>query len=170
MLEYAFRSGDISSLQNYIEFLISDDPKPEFTLLQLLNKPLDWLGNIDGMTQDMDVIEVGVNIFILSMNDDGKMVIEIPRGFVQPYEMGIQSKSILLFRNKNIDNMLEPIVFTNRTCDKQHGSNTSKINKFFDYDNPIISKIFNEIIINTNIEFINIIYTIEKSILNLLVM
>ena len=149
MLEYAFRSGDISSLQNYIEFLISDDPKPEFTLLQLLNKPLDWLGNIDGLIQDMDVIDIGVNIFILSMNDDGKMVIEIPRGFVQPYETGIQSKSILLFRNKNIDNMLEPIVFTNSSCDKKH---SSKINKFFDHDNPIISKIFNDVIVNTNIE------------------
>jgi hypothetical protein len=156
MIEYAFRSGDISSLQNYIEFLISDDPKPDFTLLQILNQSMNWLGNMEGILknkgEDDEIIDIGVNIFILSTNDDGKLVIEIPRGFVQPYELGKKTQSILLFRNKNIDNMLEPIVYTNKSCDKQSGESNKKINKFFDHDNPIITKIFNEILPHINIE------------------
>jgi hypothetical protein len=156
MIEYAFRSGDISSLQNYIEFLISDDPKPDFTLLQILNQPMNWLSSIEGILSNSededDIIDVGVNIFILSTNNDGKMVIEIPRGYVQPYELGKKAKSILLFRNKNIENMLEPIVYTNKSCDKQSGESNKKIYKFFDHDNPIITKIFTEILPNITIE------------------
>ena len=156
MIEYAFRSGDVSSLQNYIEFLISDDPKPDFTLLQILNQPMSWLSTLEGILSNSedeeDIIDIGVNIFILSTNSDGKMVIEIPRGFVQPYELGKKAKSILLFRNINIDNMLEPIIYTNKSCDKQLGDSNKKIYKFFDHDNPIIIKIFNEILPNVNIE------------------
>ena len=156
MIEYAFRSGDISSLQNYIEFLISDDPKPDFTLLQILNQPLTWLSGVEGILSNNededDIIDVGVNIFIFSTNNDGKMAIEIPRGFVQPYELGKKAKSILLFRNKNIENMLEPIVYTNKACDKVSGESNKKIYKFFEHDNPIITKIFSEILPHINME------------------
>jgi hypothetical protein len=156
MIEYAFRAGDISSLQNYIEFLISDDPKPDFTILQILNQPMNWLSSLEGILtsseDEVDIIDIGVNIFILSTNSDGKMAIELPRGFVQPYELGKKAKTILLFRNKNIDNMLEPIVYTNKTCDKQSGESNKKLYKFFDNDNPIIIKIFSEILPHINIE------------------
>lgn len=156
MIEYAFRSGDISSLQNYIEFLISDDPKPDFTILQILNQPMNWLSSLEGILSnnedEVDIIDVGVNIFIFSTNSDGKMTIEIPRGFIQPYELGKKAKSILLFRNKNIDNMLEPIVYTNKACDKLSGDSNKKIYKFFEHDNPIITKIFTEILPHINIE------------------
>ena len=154
MIEYAFRSGDISSLQNYIEFLISNDPKPDFTLLQILNQPMRWLSSLDGIlsnSEEDDIIDIGVNIFILSTNNDGKMTIELPRGYIQPYELGKKAKSILLFRNKNINNMLEPIVYTNKSCDKPTSDN-KKLYKFFDHDNPIITKIFKEVLSHIEIE------------------
>ena len=116
---------------------------------------MNWLENMEGIlknNEEDDIIDIGVNIFILSTNDEGKLVVEIPRGFVQPYELGKKTQSILLFRNKNIDNMLEPIVFTNKACDKQSGDSNKKINKFFEHDNPIITKIFNEILPHINIE------------------
>jgi hypothetical protein len=141
ILEYAFRSSGVSSLQNYIEFLVSDDPKPDFTVLQILNQSMEWLEDKERLGVDPSIIQTGLNIFIFSVNDDGKMVIELPRGFVQPYELGKRAKSVLLFRNKNINNMLEPIVFSKSGCDRAGGDNTKRANKFFEYDHPLIKKI-----------------------------
>jgi hypothetical protein len=134
ILHYSFRNSSVSTLQNYMEFLISGDDKPDFTILQLLNKNLEWLGK---SSVDMDVLKTGVNIFISSVNDDGKMVIETLHGYIQPYQLGVRAKSILLFRNGNV---LEPVVFTSKECSIS-GASGNKIIKFLDWDSEIVKKI-----------------------------
>jgi len=154
LLDYAMRdfsNRGISSLQNYIEYLLSNNYKYDFTILQFLNRDMNWmrLGNITDIPAD--VMTRGMNIFILTFNDEGKLILELPKGYIQPYQLSISAKSVLLFRKtiglssnneKNCNSspqldMYEPIF----TIKKSTEPNTDLIVKMFDNDHVIIIKI-----------------------------
>jgi len=157
LLEYSMRdftNRGISSLQNFIEYLLSDNYKYDFTLLQFLNRNMDWmrLGNYTDIP--LDDIDRGINIFILTFNENGQLILELPKGYIQPYQISskMNSKSILLYKKPGGIDLKGEVV-----CDKRSSSldifepifavkkdeipNVDNIVKLFDMSHPIMIKI-----------------------------
>ena len=157
LLDYAMRdftNRGISSLQNYIEYVLSDNYKYDFTLFQFLNRNMDWMRLGNNTDIPLDDIERGINIFFITFNENGQVIVELPKGYIQPYQIGehVNSKCLILFKkpggvnlsgeavcnkgNTNLD-IFEPIF----AVKKDEIPNVDNIVKFFDMTHPIIIKI-----------------------------
>ena len=160
LLEFAMRStgpNNISPLQNFMEYLMSSNYKYDFSLFQFFNRDMTWM-NLGGLTDiDKNDLKIGFNIFILSINDDGKLSVEIPAGYIQPFQLGFnKSKCIILLKNQKtldfdsedvceIENkklpLYEPIFSIKFRCAENEGGRDELYDKFFQLDNPVIQKI-----------------------------
>ena len=160
ILDYAMRDFSdrgISSLQNYIEYILSDNYKYDFTILQFLNRDMDWmrLGNNTDIAEND--IKRGFNIFILTFNEKAQLILELPKGYIQPYQLDMAARSILLFRkpgvlntsdDKNCYNTSTEGGFSNLdiyepifAIKKDTIPNTDYIVKTFEIGHPVIKKI-----------------------------
>lgn len=157
LLDYAMRdftNRGISSLQNFIEYLLSDNYKYDFTLFQFLNRNMDWMRLGNNTDLPLDDIVRGINIFIFTYNENGQLILELPKGYIQPYQISgnHNSKSILLYKKPGGIDLKGEVV-----CDKRSNTldifepifcvkkdeipNVDLIVKLFDMTHPIIIKI-----------------------------
>ena len=157
LLDYAMRdftNRGISSIQNFIEYILSNNYKYDFTLFQFLNRDMNWMRLGNNTDLPLDDIQLGINIFILTFNENGQLILELPKGYIQPYQIlgSMNTKSVLLMkkpggmdlsgeavcdkRNNNLD-IFEPIFCVK----KDEIPNVDNIVKLFDMSHPIIIKI-----------------------------
>lgn len=157
LLDYAMRdftNRGISSLQNFIEYLLSDNYKYDFTILQFLNRNMDWMRLGNNTDLQLNDIQLGINIFILTFNDDGQIIVELPKGYIQPYQINgnSNSRSILLFRKPGGLDLSEEDICDRRMTSldifepifavkKDEIPTIDNIVKVFDMSHPIIVKI-----------------------------
>jgi hypothetical protein len=194
LIRYAMTgmNSDISPTQNYAEYLLHGEYIHDFTILSFLNRELTWLDpnvynrehtDTDADATDTDVfniyfghIEADVKlprkfiIIIISVNREGNMTLELPRGFVQPAIQDPDAYFILLFKrpasdfelvstteniaeyddisNYNNQPLYEPIYEIISTCSKKGlGSKLQRkdeTHKVFSRDHPLIQKILTQ--------------------------
>ena len=104
LLEYSMSNPNykikFSPIQNYIEYLISDEYKHDITVLQFMNRDMSWLKiREDYIEMEQYVYKKGVFIVILSLTN-GKIFIELPKGYIQPDINDPSTKFILLFKQE----------------------------------------------------------------------
>jgi len=187
LIRYAMTGMDgVSPTQNYIEYLLSGEYMHDFTILSFLNRELTWLdpnvyhrehtdnaantANTDIFNVYFGHIPANVNlprkfiIIIISVNRDGNMTLELPRGFVQPSFQDPDAYFILLFKrpasefelvananmteyddtmNYNNQPLYEPIYEIISTCIKKGSKlqRTDETHKVFSRNHPLIQKI-----------------------------
>jgi len=148
-------SNNLSPVQIFIEYVYSDAYKYDMTLFQFLNRDWTWMGLGSSTDIPEEISQKGVNIFIFTLNNEGKLVLELPLGYIQPYQKGVEAYSILLFKKPEgleksvIDSfcgennarshyaVYEPI-FALRKSESPHWD---KFQKAFHWDHPIITHI-----------------------------
>ena len=176
----------VSPTQNYIEYLLSGEYIHDFTILSFLNRELTWMdptiydrehtdiatesANTDIFNVYFGHIPANVNIprkfiiIIISVNRDGNMTLELPRGFVQPSLQDLDAYFILLFKrpasefelsataniaeyddasNYNNQPLYEPIYEIISACTKKGSKLERKdeTHKVFSRNHPLIQKI-----------------------------
>lgn len=104
LLDYSMSNPNykikFSSIQNYIEYIISDEYKHALTVLQFMNRDMSWLKiREDYIEMEQFVYKKGVFIVILSLIE-GKIFIELPKGYIQPDRNDPSTKFILLFKQE----------------------------------------------------------------------
>jgi hypothetical protein len=187
LIRYAMTGIDgVSPTQNYIEYLLSGEYIHDFTILSFLNRELTWLdpsvydrehtetvadaANTDIFNVYFGHIPANVNvprkfiIIIISINREGNMTLELPRGFVQPSIQDPDAYFILLFKrpasefelvananiteyddtsNYNNQPLYEPIYEIISTCAKKGSKLQRKdeTHKVFSRNHPLIQKL-----------------------------
>jgi hypothetical protein len=104
LLEYSMTNPNykikFSPIQNYIEYLISDENKHDLTILQFMNRDMSWFKiRQDYIEMEEFVYKKGVFIVILSLIE-GKIYIELPKGYIQPDRNDPSTKFILLLKQE----------------------------------------------------------------------
>jgi len=104
LLEYSMTNPnykiEFSAIQNYIEYLISDEYKHDLTVLQFINRDMSWLKiRSDYIEMEEFVYKKGLFIVILSLIN-GKIFIELPKGYIQPDKNDPSTKFIILFKQE----------------------------------------------------------------------
>lgn len=91
-------AANLSPVQIFIEYLYSDAYKYDMTLFQFLNRDWSWMGLQAATDIPEEINANGLNVFIFTINAEGKLVLELPLGYIQPYHRGENAYSILLFK------------------------------------------------------------------------
>lgn len=190
LLRYAMTGMDgVSPTQNYIEYLLRGEYIHDFTILSFLNRDLSWLDPTVYDREHTDIAADAVNtdvfniyfghisadmklprkfiIIIISVNREGNMTLELPRGFVQPSLQDPDAYFILLFKrpasefelvanantteyddtsNYNNQPLYEPIYEIVSTCTKKGSKLQRKdeTHKVFTRNHPLIQKILTQ--------------------------
>lgn len=91
-------AANLSPVQIFIEYLYSDAYKYDMTLFQFLNRDWSWTGLQAATDIPEEISANGVNVFIFTINAEGKLILELPIGYIQPYHRGENAYSIMLFK------------------------------------------------------------------------
>jgi hypothetical protein len=95
-------AANLSPVQIFIEYLYSDAYKYDMTFFQFLNRDWSWTGLQAATDIPEEISANGVNVFIFTINAEGKLVLELPLGYIQPYHRGENAYSILLFKKTEL--------------------------------------------------------------------